>query len=676
MSEPESTEPETSEQETKALPENAYLPLKPGESYTPIIQAQMHAPEMTARAILWGVFFCVIFTVASAYSTLKVGQGMEAAIPISILAIGLARMYKRRSTLLENVIITGIGGASAAVVAGAVFTLPALYILHLSPNPVETVFICLAGGCLGVLFVIPLRRFFVREMHGQFPFPEATAITEVLVTGERGGSQARVLLQATCIAALYDFFVTTFHVWREYLNLQFIPLMRTLADRGRMVFSFDAIGFILGLGYVMGLRSAMVFCAGGVLANFVLVPLVWFLGSHVGVPVYPGIMPVSAMSAAQIYASYVRYIGVGAIATAGIFGVIKSLRVIVGSFSIALRAFRSRAVDQSVRTDRDISLPAILLGVIVSALAVAIFFGRFQVSWTVLFLGLALTLLFAFFFASVAANAIATTANNPASGMTMLTVIISSVVLLHFGLSSATGMFFVMAIAGMVCTALCVSGQFMTDLKTGYWLGNTPAAQEKVKFIGILAAAAAAGITIVMLAHTYQFGEMAAGDARPVLAAPQASIMKALVVAFMSRQPVTYLLFGVGALITIVLEMLGKSSMVFALGIYLPLGLTTPILTGGFLSHFVQRRSEKTGGEAGKGIRERGIILASGLMAGGALGGVLGASLRLLPQFHEDFIQTPFYLNDPVSQSVSALLFIGLCVYVWRGSIKAEKKTS
>ena len=667
------TEPETSEQETKALPENAYLPLKPGESYTPIIQAQMHAPEMTARAILWGVFFCVIFTVASAYSTLKVGQGMEAAIPISILAIGLARMYKRRSTLLENVIITGIGGASAAVVAGAVFTLPALYILHLSPNPIETVFICLAGGCLGVLFVIPLRRFFVREMHGQFPFPEATAITEVLVTGERGGSQARVLLQATCIAALYDFFVTTFHVWREYLNLQFIPLMRTLADRGRMVFSFDAIGFILGLGYVMGLRSAMVFCAGGVLANFVLVPLVWFLGSHVNVSVYPGIMPVSAMSAAQIYASYVRYIGVGAIATAGIFGVIKSLRVIAGSFSIALRAFRSRAVDLSVRTDRDISLPAILLGVIVSALAVAIFFGRFQVSWTVLFLGLALTLLFAFFFASVAANAIATTANNPASGMTMLTVIISSVVLLHFGLSSATGMFFVMAIAGMVCTALCVSGQFMTDLKTGYWLGNTPAAQEKVKFIGILAAAAAAGITIVMLAHTYQFGEMAAGDARPVLAAPQASIMKALVVAFMSRQPVTYLLFGVGALITIVLEMLGKSSMVFALGIYLPLGLTTPILTGGFLSHFVQRRSEKTGGEAGRGIRERGIILASGLMAGGALGGVLGASLRLLPQFHEDFIQTPFYLNDPVSQSVSALLFIGLCVYVWRGSIKAEK---
>jgi putative OPT family oligopeptide transporter len=674
------TEPESTEPESKALPENAYLPLKPGESYTPIIQARMHVPELTARAILWGVFFCVIFTVASAYSALKVGQGMEASIPISILAIGLARMYKRRSSLLENVILTGIGGASAAVVAGAVFTLPALYILHLSPNPVATVFICLAGGCLGVLFVIPLRRFFVREMHGQFPFPEATAITEVLVTGERGGSQAKLLLQATCIAGVYDFFVTTFHVWREYLNLQFIPLMRNLADRGRMVFSFDAIGFILGLGYVMGLRSAMVFCAGGVLSNFVLVPLVWFLGSHVNVPVYPGTMPVSAMSAAQIYSGYARYIGVGAIATAGIFGVIKSLRVIAGSFSIALRALRPSAhasgIDTSERTDRDISMPAILLGIIVSALAVAIFFGRFQFSWTILAWGLLLTLLFAFFFASVAANAIATTANNPASGMTMLTVIISSVVLLHFGLSGTTGMFFIMAIAGMVCTALCVSGQFMTDLKTGYWIGNTPLAQEKVKFIGILAAAAAAGITIVLLAHTYQFGEMAAGDARPVLAAPQASIMKALVVAFMSRQPVTYLLFGVGALITVVMEMLGKSSMVFALGIYLPLGLTTPILTGGFLSHFVHRRAEKTGGESGRGIRERGVILASGLMAGGALGGVLGAALRLLPSFHEDFIQTPFYLNDPISQSVSTLLFIGLCVYVWRGSIKTEKKKS
>ncbi|MGB0063369.1 MAG: oligopeptide transporter, OPT family [Terracidiphilus sp.] len=666
------------EPETASLPENAYRPLEPGEIYKPIVQAPMQAPELTARAILWGVFFCVVFTVASAYSALKVGQGMEASIPISILAIGLARMYRRRSSLLENVILTGTGGASAAVVAGAVFTIPALYILHLSPNPIQTVFICLAGGCLGVLFIIPLRRFFVREMHGHFPFPEATAITEVLVTGERGGSQAKLLLQATCIAGVYDFFVTTFHVWRESINLQFIPFVRTLADRGRMVFNFDAIGFILGLGYVMGLRSAIVFCAGGVLSNFVLVPLIWFLGSHVNTSVYPGTVPVSAMTAGQIYSSYVRYIGVGAIATAGIFGVAKSLRVIAGSFAIALRAFQPQSArtpnrPEFARTDRDISMVTILLGIVLSALAVAIFFSRFQVSWTILIWGLALTLLFAFFFASVAANAIATTANNPASGMTMLTVIITSVVLVRFGLSGTTGMFFVMAIAGMVCTALCVSGQFITDLKTGYWLGSTPAAQEKVKFLGILAAAAAAGLTIVLLAHTFQFGEQAAGDMRPVLAAPQASIMKALVVGFMSRQPVTYLLFGVGALMTVVLEMLGKSSMVFALGMYLPLSLTTPILTGGILSHFVHRRAEKAGGEQGRGIRERGVILASGLMAGGALGGVFGAALRLVPGFREDLIQTPFYAIDPVSQSVSALLFIGLCAYVWLRTMKKER---
>ena len=663
--------------ETQSLPENAYRPLKHGETYTPIVQAQMRAPELTMRAIVWGVFFCVVFTVASAYSALKVGQGMEAAIPVSILAIGLARIYKRRSSLLENVIVTGIGGASAAVVAGAVFTLPALYILHLSPHPAQTVFICLAGGCLGVLFVIPLRRYFVREMHGHFPFPEATAITEVLVTGERGGSQARLLIEATCIAGLYDFFAGTFHVWREYLNLQFIPLMRSLGDRGRMVFNFDAVSFILGLGYVMGLRSASVFCAGGVFASFVLVPVIWFLGSHVNVPVYPGVTPVSAMSAAQIYSSYVRYIGVGAIATAGIFGVVKSVRVIAGSFGIALRAFQPRAAQTQAAglpecTDRDLSPVTILLSIFLSALAAAVFFSRFQISWTILAWGLALTLLFAFFFASVAANAIATTANNPASGMTMLTVIITSVVLVNFGLSGTTGMFFVMAIAGMVCTALCVSGQFITDLKTGYWLGNTPVAQEKAKFLGIVAAAAAAGLTIVMLAHTFQFGEAASGDARPVLAAPQASIMKALVVAFMSRQPVTWLLFGVGALITVVMEMLGKSSMVFALGIYLPLSLTAPILTGGVLSHLVHRRSEKTGDETGRGIRERGVILASGLMAGGALGGVFGAALRLWPGFREDLIQAPFYSNDPISQSVSALLFIGLCVYVWLRAMKKE----
>jgi len=661
--------------DTKTLPENAYKPLHEGELYLPIVPASATLPELTPRSIFWGVLFCVIFTVASAYSTLKVGQGMEAAIPVSILAIGLARLYRRRSSLLENVIITGMGGASAAVVSGAVFTVPALYALHLDPHPVQTIFICLAGGCLGILFLIPLRRYFVREMHGKFPFPEATAITEVLVTGEKGGSQAKLLLQATVLAAIYDFFVTTFHVWKEYLNFQFLPLVRWLAERSRMVFNFDAVGFILGLGYVMGLRVALIFCAGGVLVNFVLVPLIWFVGTHMGdVTVYPATISISHMTAADIYRHYVRFIGVGAIASAGLVGILKSLRVIAGSFGIALHAFRHGETPQMERTDRDIPVLTLLLGVVLGAIGVAGFFGQLRVSWTVVGLGLALTLLFAFFFTTVAANAIATTANNPASGMTLLTVIVSAIVLLKFGLSGTTGMFFVMALAGMVCVALCSSGQFITDLKAGYWIGSTPAAQQKVKFIAVVASALTAGFTIILLAKAFQFGEAMPGDPRQVLVAPQASALKAVVSGFMSGQPAPYILFGLGAMVTVVLEMLGLSSMVFALGIYLPLQLTTPILAGEFLSHLVNQRGEKTGGEHGRTIRERGIIIAGGLMAGGALGGVIGAALRVLPHFQEEWIQTPFYENNPVSQSVSAMFFVGLCLYVWFNSLKKEEK--
>jgi len=660
--------------EPKSLPANAYTPLQPGEQYEPLVSASATPPELTARAIGWGVLLCVIFTIASAYSALKVGQGMEAAIPISILTIGLARMYKRRSTVLENMITTGIGGTSGSVVAGAVFTVPALYALHLDPHPVQTIFICLAGGCLGILFLIPLRRYFVQEQHGKLPFPEATAITEVLVTGEKGGSQAKLLLQATCIAAVYDFFITSFHVWKEYLNFQFVPVMKSLVDRHRMVFNFDAIGFILGLGYIMGLRIALIFCAGGVLVNFVLVPAIWFVGSHMGdVSVYPGTIPISHMSAAEIYRFYVRYIGVGAIASAGLVGIIKSLRVIAGSFGIALHAFRHGEAPHMVRTDRDISIIGIVLGVLVGALAVAVFYGQLHVTWSVLAMGLVLTLLFAFFFTTVAANAIATTANNPASGMTLLTVIVSAVVLLKFGLSGTTGMFFVMALAGMVCVALCASGQFITDLKSGYWIGSTPAAQEKVKFIGVAAAAITSGLTIVLLAKAFQFGEAAPGDLRQVLVAPQASALKAIVEGFMSGQPVAYVLFGIGAMITIVLEMLGLSSMVFALGIYLPLQLTTPILVGGFVSHLVNKRADKTDGEQDRTIRERGVIVAGGLMAGGALGGVFGAVLRLLPKYREDLIETPFYNSQSISQTISAIMFAGLCLYIWFSSVQRRK---
>ncbi len=674
--------------QTMSLAPNAYKPLAPGETYSPIVPAAAVLPEVTGRSLGWGLLLCAIFTVASAYSGLKVGQVMEAAIPISILAIGLARMYPRRSSILENVIITGIGGVSGSVVAGAIFTLPALYILKLDPHPVQTIFICLAGGCLGVLFLIPLRRYFVREMHGQYPYPEATAITEVLVTGEKGGRQARLLLEATAISGIYDFFVTTFQVWRETINFQFLAPVKALAERAKVVVSFDAIAFILGLGYVMGLRSSMILCAGGFLANFVLVPLIWFVGRHLPEVVYPATKAIADMSATEIFRGYVqRYVGVGAIATAGIFGILKSLKIVAGSFSIALRAFRHGEEGAIERTDRDISVITILIGVVLSALGAGVFFASLGSGLVVAVVGLLLTLLFSFFFASVAANAIATTARNPVSGMTMLTIIVSSVVLLRFGLSGTTGMFFVMAMAGMVCTALSVSGQTITDLKTGYWLGSTPAAQEKVKFWGVMVSAVAAAVTVALLARAFQFAEAVPGDTRAVLDAPQAAIMKSLVEGFMSQQPIAYILFGAGAVIAVVMEMLGVPALIFALGLYLPLYLNTPALVGGFLSHFLNKRSETVGGEHGSAVRERGIVIASGLMAGGALGGVFGAALRLLPPqdkrfpwpfgwawFAEDRIKTPFFDTAAISETVSALFFIGLCFYVWFRSAQKPKE--
>jgi len=659
--------------ETKSLPENAYKPLQPGETYQPVVAASSSPPEVTFRSIFWGTLLCIIFTVASVYSGLKVGQVMEAAIPISILAIGLARMYPRRSTILENVIITGIGGVSGSVVAGAIFTLPALYILKLDPHPLQTTFICLAGGCLGVLFLIPLRRYFVRDMHGQYPYPEATAITEVLVTGEKGGSQARLLIQATVLSGIYDFFVTTFHVWAEVITFRFIPVVEKVAQRARVAFGFDATVFILGLGYVMGLRSSMILCAGGVFSNFVLVPLIWMIGKNFpDMAVHPGLVPIAEMQANDIFRSYARFVGVGAIATAGIFGIVKSLRVVGGSLRVAMQAFRGGEGAHVARTDRDMNIMAILIGIIVSTIGVAILFATLGTSPVVVVIGVLLAIFFSFFFTSVAALCIATTARNPVSGMTMLTIIVSSVVLLQFGLSGTTGMFFVMVIAGMVCTALSVSGQTITDLKTGYWLGSTPARQEIVKFIGVVASAVAAALTIAVLARVFQFGEAAPGDTRPVLDSPQAAIMKELVHSFMSREPVAYILFGAGAMVTIVMEMLGIPALIFALGMYLPLYLNSPALVGGVLAHLLHKRAEKAGSVRGASIRERGIVIASGLMAGGALGGVIGAAMRLIPGYSEDWVVTPFFSNDAISQCVSLVGFMAFVAYVW---FMSQRKT-
>lgn len=548
--------------------------------------------------------------------------------------------------------------------------------MKLAPHPALSILICVVGGCLGVLFLIPLRRYFVAGMHGKLPYPEATAITEVLVTGEKGGSQARLLLEATLVAGVYDFLVTTFQVWKEYVNLQFVPAVHLLTERAKVAVSFDAIGFILGLGYVMGLRSSMILCAGGVLSNLVLVPLVWMIGREHTAAVYPAAIPIAKMTANEIFRGYVRFVGVGAIATAGIFGIAKSIRIVASSFGVAVRAFRVGEKSSGERTDRDLSVVAIFVGVALCAVAVGVMFGGLSHDPGVILTGVALAMVFSFFFTSVAANAIATTARNPVSGMTMLTIIISAVVMLRLGLSGTAGMFLVMALAGMVCTALSMSGQAVTDFKTGYWLGSTPSAQQKAKFVGVIAASLAVGLTIVMLARTFQFGEAAPGDLRVVLPSPQASIMKALVEGFMSRQPVAYILFGVGSAVALVMEMLGVPALTFALGMYLPLELNTPALVGGFLAHYVGKRSERLGGERGAGVRERGVIIASGLMAGGALGGVLGAACRLIPGYAESWVHTPFYGDEPVSQTVSLAMFVGLCAYLWFGSVRQKKENA
>jgi putative OPT family oligopeptide transporter len=391
--------------------------------------------------------------------------------------------------------------------------------------------------------------------------------------------------------------------------------------------------------------------------------------------VYPGRIAIATMDAEQIFRSYIRFVGVGAIATAGVFGIFKSLRVVAGSFSIAAHTFQKGKESGLERTDRDISILSIAIGVVIVTLCATLFFGTLEArSFLFVTIALLLTLLFSFFFTSVAANAIATTARNPVSGMTMLTIIISSIIFLRFGLSGTTGMFFIMAIAGMVCTALSVSGQTITDLKTGYWLGSTPAVQEKVKFLGIAISSLAAGLTIVLLAKIFQFGDVAEGDARAVLVSPQASIMKALVEGFMTGQPVAYILFGAGAAIAVVMEMLGVPALVFALGMYLPLELNSPALVGGFLCYLVNRRAERHASQKRAKIRERGIIIASGLMAGGALGGVIGASLRLFPWYAENRIKTPFYDHESTSQIVSLVLFIGLCLFLWFDSIRVGEK--
>lgn len=605
----------------KSLPPEAYQELPPGGTYVPFVPPDRAVPEVNLRSIGWGLFMSMFFTFSIAYLGLKVGTVPEAAIPIAILAVGLGYAYKRRNSILENVIIQSIGSASTAIGAGAIFTIPALYILGIPTDIVKIFLSCFLGGCLGILFLVPLRRYFCVEQHGRLPFPEATATAEILVSGEAGGEQAKILILGIAVSAVYEFLAIAVRAWNEVITFRFVPALDALAVKTKMVLKLDALSAFLGLGYVIGLRYNAVIVAGGLLSHLALVPLIWFLGQGLAGPLYPGKVPIAGMSEVQIFSTYVRSIGIGAIFMAGVLGILKALPIMVKSLSLGFREiFKDKgAAAAPLRTDRDIRMSTILAGTAATAVGLFLYFLWIS-NVKFALIGVALCLVLSFLFTTVAANATAIVGTNPVSGMTLITIILGSVILIGAGLSGTEGMGVALLIGAVVCTALALSGSFVTDLKIGYWLGATPRNQERFKFAGVLVSALVVGVSIFILDRAFSFS----GGS---LAAPQANLMAAVIKSMMSREPVTWLLYGIGAFVALTCELAKVPPLAFALGMYLPLPLTTPLLVGGFISHLV-KKSTKDAALAEKRV-SRGTLVASGFIAGGALVGILLAVLKL-----------------------------------------------
>lgn len=621
---------ETSDRPKLTLPENAYRKLNPGEEYHPVVPADRPLPEATPYSVGWGLFYAVLFSAGAAYLGLKIGQVFEAAIPIAILAVGASAALKRKNALSENVIIQSIGAASGVIVAGAIFTLPGLYILGLQASFLQVFLSSLLGGFLGILFLIPFRRFFVKDMHGEFPFPEATATTEILVAGEAGGDQARILLGGAVVGGVYDFLVSGLGAWKEVVSTTVFGWGQRLADTIKWEFRINVGAAVTGLGYIIGLRYAAIICAGSFTAWWVLVPLVYFIGSHVGEPFATRSgLTIAQMPPIQIFADYVRHVGIGGIAAAGIIGVLKSWRIIVGAFKLALREFTGgvhAAAGKTERTQTDVAMKWVTTAILATIIGTFVFF-RFSVVDSLFHavVGLVVVTVIAFLFTTVAARAIAIVGVNPVSGMTLMTLIISSVVLLKVGVTGRTGILAALIIGGVVCTALSMAGGFITDLKIGYWLGTTPRTQERWKFIGTLAAAASVGLVIMMLNQVYGFG-VPTPEHPAALAAPQASAMAAVIEPLMTGQPAPWLLYIAGAFLALVLEIVSVPPLAFALGMYLPIELNTPLLFGGLVAWYVSTRSKDD--KLNTERRERGTLIASGFIAGGAIMGVIAATLN------------------------------------------------
>lgn len=651
---------------TGKLPENAFRELKEGEEYRPVLDPAKPCREVTTWSLVWGLIFAVVFSAACAYLGLKVGQVFEAAIPITIIAVGLAGVTRRRGALGENVIIQSIGACSGMIVAGAIFTLPALYILQAKYPDITVDFFkvflsSLLGGFLGLLFMIPFRKYFVKEMHGKYPFPEATASTQVLMSGESGSGQARPLLFAGLIGGLYDFVIASFGAWTDTFSTAAFSWGAMLAEKAKLVFKINTGAAVLGMGYIIGLKYSAIICAGSVLVWWVIVPLIPLVFPDLVINAQ-GITALAA-SPEQLY-GYTKSIGIGAIAMAGLLGIWKSRKIIVDAARLTGKAFRRQTGNdsQELRTQRDLSMKIILIGVVVTLLSIFIFFFLGVMEGNLLFSVVAILLVafIAFLFTTVAANAIAIVGSNPVSGMTLMTLILASVIMVAVGLKGSAGMVAALLMGSVVCTALSTAGSFVTDLKIGYWLGSSPVKQETYKFLGILVSAATVGGVIMLLNSTYGF-------TNGQLAAPQANAMAAVIEPLMSGQGAPWLLYAIGAVLAILLDRLGISALAFALGMFIPLDLNLPLLVGGLISWYVTTRSREA--SLNKSRNDLGTLLVSGFIAGGALMGVVSAILRYLGFNPADESWT----NCALSHVVSLVAYFALIVYLVKATMAAKQ---
>ena len=647
---------ENKEKQNIELPENAFRELKEGEEYQPVMSPNKVYPEVSTWSVTWGLVMVVLFSAAAAYLGLKVGQVFEAAIPIAIIAIGMSSATKRKNALGENVIIQSIGACSGAVVAGGIFVMPAIYMLELQADFFQIFIAAALGGILGILFLIPFRKYFVKEQHGKYPFPEATATTQVLVSGEKGGSQAKPLLLAGLVGGLYDFSVATFGWWNETVTSRMIGFGETIADKAKLVFKVNTGAAILGLGYIIGLKYAFIICMGSLAVWWLIVPGMALLFPDTVLNQWDPsvVVTVGSMSAEEIFKNYARSIGIGGIAMSGVIGIVKSWGIIKSAVSLASREMKGKGASQeeAIRTQRDISFKIIAFGSITTLVITFLFFyfGVMQFNLMHAVVGIVLVALIAFLFTTVAANAIAIVGSNPVSGMTLMTLILASVVMVAVGLKGNSGMLAALLMGGVVCTALSMAGSFITDLKIGYWLGTTPKKQETWKFLGTIVSAATVAGVMIVLDKTYGFNS---GQ----LAAPQANAMAAVIKPLMSGQGAPWILYGIGAVLALVLDRCKVPALAFSLGMFIPIQLNIPLIIGGAMNWYVTTRS--TDEQINKLRGDKGTLIASGFIAGGALMGVVSALIKF---FGIEFDHAEWWQNH-LSELLALVAYIALILY-------------